>query len=651
MLASFRRDAKKYSGIIYFVLFMLAVPSSFAWLFIGTKGTMHAPIATINGKKIEFDHFHKSLSELQSQISMIKTYARTYGFSDELFLKNMLGDKSPEQIALDRCINDELINQIGEKTKISLDPDIFKEQLIASMPPAMIDDQGNFSLETYQAHLHRLSLTPAQFEKSKEEEFKRELLVDMLVKSFYTTEKEQQLDQNKDSGSRTIEYLRLSLSNALKVEEKKEISQADLENFYQRIQEKYRTPEKRTLSVWNIAMSDYEKSVSVQEEALIKFYEKNKSSLYRVKPKVKVRTLVLKADTDEKIVKEILAKAKEHPEEFAKLVKEYSIDDKTKSDAGAIDFFSRGTLSDTQFETAAFKLKNPLEVSEPTKTTKGIEIIQLIERIAAQEKEFDQVKDEIRKSMLAKKALNEMKSLMDQVARTAKKGDLAGAKAQIEELLSLGKEEKKVISSEDQKKIGAEGDFAQKALKLKKEQPYGHHLENGKFMFFELKEVEKSKIPPLKEVESLVREEYYKEKAREQLKATRNKLVTQLQEQPESLENLGQKNNHTYKKVSGVNKRALARLFPEFKNSSMILNLYDPEQTLCSETKEGDQLIIKFVTEDNNEENNVKRKNKQRRSRPEKQNKVFANAIIASLRKGAKIDTNEEVLKQFAQKY
>ena len=41
---------------------------------------------------------------------------------------------------------------------------------------------------------------------------------------------------------------------------------------------------------------DYKEKVSIKEPQIKQFYEKNKSTLYRIPPKVKVRTILFKVD-------------------------------------------------------------------------------------------------------------------------------------------------------------------------------------------------------------------------------------------------------------------------------------------------------------------------------------------------------------------
>src|SRR5262249_15330385 len=93
-----------------------------------------------------------------------------------------------------------------------------------------------------------------------------------------------------------------------------------------------------------------------------------------------------------------------HPEKFAELAKEKSIDTSTAQKGGDLGTFGQGRMV-PDFERAAFALKVG-GVSDVVKTQYGYHVITVTERKEGERKPFDQVKHQI-SATLRNKALQE----------------------------------------------------------------------------------------------------------------------------------------------------------------------------------------------------------------------------------------------------
>jgi peptidyl-prolyl cis-trans isomerase C len=101
---------------------------------------------------------------------------------------------------------------------------------------------------------------------------------------------------------------------------------------------------------------------------------------------------------DEDKAKAIIAELK-GGKDFAELAKENSTDPSAKTNNGDLGFFKKTDML-PEFAGVAFALK-PGEITQtPVKTRFGWHVIKLVERRAAPPPEFDQVKEEIRQSMI-----------------------------------------------------------------------------------------------------------------------------------------------------------------------------------------------------------------------------------------------------------
>ncbi len=651
MISSFRREVKKYTGVIYFAILALALPGGFALFFSSPHVHTRKSIASVNGVKVPFEEYYRSFAELQNQISMIKSYAQNYGFSEEMFMQSLLGNKTPQAIALDRSINGTLLDSLKNKYNISIDRDVFKELLVNSIPQNIVNEQGVINMDAYQDYVHRLSLTPAQFESTKEIEFERDIVNQALMMSHYIPKKEARALYLKHRGSKSFEVMTIPFEQFLEAARKKEISKSDLDYFYMRVQESYRIPEKRLVTTWSIPIEDYTKLVTVDDTLIKQFYEKNKSTLFRIKPKVKLRTIVLNANAvDDKLVQEVLDQLQRNPDSFVELVKKHSIDTKTKKNDGVIDYFTRGTHTDDAFENAAFRLKNSGEISPAVKTVKGVEILQLIDRIAAQEKPFEEVRDEIRKTLQGKRALNDLRGNIEHLIHDLKKGKKDSLNKFLEDLGISDRSKKETVSMSDQKAPGFKGSLAQSIFKARKDMPYGYAGNEHLFVVYHVEEIQKSFIPKQEEIIEEVREAYYKEQAHEAINKVAKETSETLFQNEKSLEDFAKNNNYEYATTSKVTRRGT---IPQLKGirgaATKVFGITHQKQLMQLTAQNNDKVFVRLLESEKDE--SIKIANEEKGAQDKeliKQKQPYVNAIIASLRKLATIKIDEDVLSQFA---
>lgn len=138
--------------------------------------------------------------------------------------------------------------------------------------------------------------------------------------------------------------------------------------------------------------------VNISDQTARQFYDQNKSSmtapervhlrhiLIRVAPNAPQADKAKAKQTADEVYKKVQA-----GEDFAKLATQYSDDPASKARGGEIGWIVAGQTI-PQFELAAFSLKKPNEVAPVTEMRDGFHVIQLLERQAAGELPFDQVK-------------------------------------------------------------------------------------------------------------------------------------------------------------------------------------------------------------------------------------------------------------------
>jgi len=160
------------------------------------------------------------------------------------------------------------------------------------------------------------------------------------------------------------------------------------------------------------------KSVTVTDGEIEEYY-KNHQDEFKVPEKIKVSRILIAVapDAPEKEKKEkqvqgeeILAKVKAG-EDFSALAKKYSEDTKTKNKGGVLGFFAKGS-KDPALEEAAFNLKKD-EVSNLILTSKGYQIVKLLDRKEAKTKNFEESKNRISNKLQQQKRNDAIEKLLE----------------------------------------------------------------------------------------------------------------------------------------------------------------------------------------------------------------------------------------------
>lgn len=161
------------------------------------------------------------------------------------------------------------------------------------------------------------------------------------------------------------------------------------------------------------SLSNFIKSVTINEVEAKKFYNENKSIFNEPESVKASHILVQEEETANKILAEI-----EEGKKFEDAAKEYSICP-SKASGGDLGFFSKGKMV-SEFETAAFSLNKGEICKAPVKTQFGYHIIKLTGRRDAMELTFSEAEDKVKAELMSKKQeeeyykkVNELKDKYD----------------------------------------------------------------------------------------------------------------------------------------------------------------------------------------------------------------------------------------------
>lgn len=594
--------------------------------------TTSESIATVNGLGISAKEYQARYFDIHSQIQEIKGYARAFGLSESTFLQ-MHGLSNPAEAALEDCVRIKLMSGLAKPFSLSLDDEQVSKKLREMLPSYSLNSDGSVKKREYEMLIKQSRMTIEDFEAQKEEEIKLQLvensLSDAAFVPSYVADKKSFLKRQK----RDLHVLKISPS-MFESEAGKAVTDEQLENYYKNHKDHYKTDEKRDFELWHIDAQDVMSDVVTEESALRHYYEKNKSTQFRIAPQVKVESIIIK-DGDEAAQKaeEVYEALQLNADSFSSYAKTYA----TKE----YDYFNRGTHEEA-FEKAAFRLKLSNEISAPVKTERGYEILRLVDRIAAQEKSFEEVREEIEKAVKAKKALRLIQTHLEVVKRRAEnyQDSLAYLKSHAHK-----HEMRTGITKKEENTYTLEGLLVKHGFSGKKERT-GSFMHDKKHILFSVTHIEESKRKDFESVKAEIREAVMHKEAEKMMHA-RSTIIEQAARGQESLESLAQQYgvSHLFLRNITHESKQVEPFSTDPRLLEKVMMLHNPAHTLVyTSSSDKTTYIIKLERMQENQSQPDEEDVRLNANTHEKASQELKRAFIASLRHSAKIDINSQMM-------
>jgi peptidyl-prolyl cis-trans isomerase D len=191
---------------------------------------------------------------------------------------------------------------------------------------------------------------------------------------------------------------------------KVELSEADLDAYYQANQPLFQSTEQANIEYVVLDMDAVKKSLVLNEADLKTYYEQN---LERLSGKEERRASHILIESPKSAAPEERQKAKARaqellvalqkaPDSFAEQARKYSKDLGSAANGGDLDFFTRGTMA-KPFEEAAFALKKG-ELSGVVETDYGYHIIKLTDIRTPKQRSFEEARAQIESDLKKQQA-------------------------------------------------------------------------------------------------------------------------------------------------------------------------------------------------------------------------------------------------------
>lgn len=231
----------------------------------------------------------------------------------------------------------------------------------------------------------------------------------------------QYYDKMKKSQAGQSLLANMIVNDALEQQYGKYVSSKDVNKEYENTKKQYGSQFEAVLQQQGLTPSTYKESIKtslLMQQALKHIKKISKAQEEKAwknyQPKVTVQhILVAKEDTAKDVINQLDKGAS-----FDSLAKKYSTDTATKNKGGKLPAFdSSDTTLDSDFKTAAFKLKQGEVTKTPVKTQFGYHIIKMVKRPS--KGSFKSHKKEIDKQIYAK--MSQDQSVMQSVLATVLK--------------------------------------------------------------------------------------------------------------------------------------------------------------------------------------------------------------------------------------
>ena len=513
MLGWMRRQTK--SWFVYLAFGIIIIVFVFFYGYGGQETSGQGVAAEVNGQKITRTQYERNYENL---LLMSRNLYNKTSFTEEEL-------KQLRQRALDDLIERTLILQEAERLGIAVSSQETRREIAQN--PAF-QRGGRFDKTLYLRQLSASRMTPSDFEKAVQ--------INSLIAKLIDSVR----DTAKFSDQELLEFYRMENEkvnltfitvDAPGLEDEIEISPEELETYYEKTKESYRTPERVKVRYLTFDPGQYKEKEEVTPEEIDQYYRLNTDRFTQEK-QVSARHILITVDKEKGSAGEEIARQKaedikkriDQGEDFAKLAQEFSQDVGTAPKGGDLGSFKKGQMV-KPFEEAAFSLK-PGDVSPPVQSQFGFHIIKVESVVEEKTQSLEEVQTTIEEELKEEKASETVK----REARRA--GSLIYRSGNLVEYAN--QQELKVeeagffAQGEPLGKIGINKDCTEAVFELKPDEISPVVSVGKNYYVFQLTEREQSSLPALETVKDRVTKNLKREKANERAQQEADRLLKEI---------------------------------------------------------------------------------------------------------------------------
>ena len=286
---------------------------------------------------------------------------------------------------LDQLITQELLSQYAKEGGFAVSEEQL-DQLIVSLPE-FHDQDGRFSAEVFRNRLAGAGYTPLSFREELRVDIQRQHLQQGLAFSDFSLPNEQERLAELQRQERSLRYVVLDGDD---VEADINVSEDDLQAYYDAHQERYERPEQVRLEYVLVDRQAMAEGRDVDEEALRDAWREQNRDADRQVSHIMITFGDERTRDEAQEMAETARQALDSGESFADTALRYSDDTASAEEGGDLGVISRGFFGDS-FDEAAFSLEEG-DVSQPVELDNAFHIIQVAD---IQGPTFEEQRDEL----------------------------------------------------------------------------------------------------------------------------------------------------------------------------------------------------------------------------------------------------------------
>lgn len=369
MFDSIRNNSKILMGL----LVLLIIPSFVlfgvdGYSNMGDRGAVVAKVADMEITQQEWDAVH------QQEVDRIRASAPNLD-------AKLLGSDEARYASLERMVNDRLIAVAAEKQLL-----VTSDQRLANylqQDPSIASlrgPDGKLDMDRYRQLAASQGMTPEMLEARVRRDLSNQQVLASLQASAVASQRQTDNALQAFLQRREIQIQRFEPAAFVG---KVQVSDADLDKFYQTHSERFRSPESADVEYLVLDAAALAKNIQLPEQDVKTYYEQNLQRLSGQEQRRASHILINAAkdapaaDREKARAKAeaLLADLRKDPKAFAELARKNSDDPGSAANGGDLDFFAKGAMVKS-FEDAVFALKKG-ETSAVVESEFGFHIIQL----------------------------------------------------------------------------------------------------------------------------------------------------------------------------------------------------------------------------------------------------------------------------------
>lgn len=535
---------EKATGIFaYIIVGLIAIPFAFWGIQEYFGGPGDQQVAEVNGEKITKRLFDSQLQNQRRYMQSIlgDNFDSLYGDGDKL-----------KQSVLDTLIENALVGEETESAGYRISNTKLSER-IQAVP--QFQEAGRFSPTRYEQLLSSQGRSPAEFEEQMRKEESINQYQGSAVYSSFLPEQDKKQYAALKQQKRNFDYILLD-SDVSKVT----TSEDEIQSYYEENKNSFKSLERVKLEYLEITQQAIGEGITFSDDELLESYNDDPNR-YRSAELRKASHILFKLaeDATEEAVDAAFEKAKmaqeriNAGESFSEVATSVSEDEFAAKNGGSLGFLARNDINNPVFMKKLFSMDKG-DISSPLKTSLGVQLVQLEDITLPKTKSFEDVRSQIENELRAEAADKEFVLLAEQLSNLSyvNEDNLVAAAEELEMELKttdwiVGAAAEGIASYPAVVTAAFSDDLINKGLNSSLLE-----VEDGHVLVVRVAEHEAAAIQDLEVVAEQVKLTVTQSKAREQMLALGDKVITELKASPGSVEGVAKTHDLSVQNLSNL---------------------------------------------------------------------------------------------------